>query len=192
MPIFEATIHHDDKTFEKLAHMQYDLFCKSNRVARTILSIVAIFFGIANANEWWGMLAIGYGFYLTSSTYSSPNHTAHKLAKKIREAGLDFPSSRYEFTEHGMRIISLPDEKTLGKLLTYGDFLKIGEDREYFYIFPNSHGGYMIPKSELEGAEDAFRKFIQRKSGQRFQSRIPPVARLLQKITERENEPYHL
>ena len=48
MPIFQATIQHDDKTFESLAHMQYDLFCKSNRVARTILSFAAILFGIAN------------------------------------------------------------------------------------------------------------------------------------------------
>lgn len=192
MPIYEATIHHNDKTFESLAHMQYDLFCKSNRVARTALSIAAILTGIANANAWWGMLAIGYGFYLTSSTYSSPNHTAHKLAKKIRESGLDFPSSRYEFTEHGMRIISLPEEKILGKLLAYGDFLKLGEDREYFYLFPNTHGGYMIPKSELGSSADAFREFLQRKTGKSVQSRVPPVVRFLQKLRNREKEPYHL
>ena len=48
MPIFQATIQHDDKTFESLAHMQYDLFCKSNRVSRTILSIAAILLGCFN------------------------------------------------------------------------------------------------------------------------------------------------
>ena len=47
MPVFETTIQHNDKTFESLAHMQYDLFCKSNRVGRTILSIAAILLGIA-------------------------------------------------------------------------------------------------------------------------------------------------
>ena len=46
MPIFQATIQHDDKTFESLAHMQYDLFCKSNRISRTILSVAAILIGI--------------------------------------------------------------------------------------------------------------------------------------------------
>ena len=191
MPIYEATIHHNDKTFEKLAHMQYDLFCKGNRVSRTVLSIVAILVGIINSNEWWGMLAIGYGFYLTSSTYSSANHTAHKLANKIRETGMDFPSSRYEFTEHGMRIISLPDEKITGKLVKYDEFLKLGEDPDYFYLFPNTHGGYMIPKEELAG-EDDFRWFLQEKTGKTVQSRVPPVVKLMRKLNRREKEPYHL
>lgn len=191
MPIYQATIRHNDKTFENLAHMQYDLFCKGNRVSRSIVSVIAIMGGILNSESWWGMLAIGYGFYLNSSTYSAPNHTAHKLAKKIRESGMDFPSSRYEFTEHGMRIISLPDEKITGKLIPYDSFLKLGEDREYLYLFPNTHGGYMIPKTELSD-EAGFKQFIRIRTGKDFQSRIPPVAKLMQKLKKRHDEPYHL
>ncbi len=190
MPIFQATIHHTEKTFEKLAHMQYDLFCKGNRVSRSVLSLVAIAVGILNANEWWGMIAIGYGFYLNSSTYSSANHRAHKLAKNIRDSGMEFPSSRYEFTEHGMRIISLPEEKIIGKLVSYEDFLKIGEDPDHFYLFPNTRGGYMIPKEELE--EENFRSFIQRKTGKKIYSRVIPAARLMQKLKDRSKKPYHL
>ena len=188
---YAAVITHTEKTFEKLAHMQYDLFCKGNRVSRTMLSIGAILLGIVNSGQWWGMLAIGYGFYLTSSTYSSANHTAHKLAKKIRETGMDFPSSRYEFTEQGMRIISLPDEKVTGKPVKYEEFLKLGEDADYFYLFPNPHGGYMISKEELAG-EDDFRWYLQEKTGKNVQSRVPPVVKLMRKLQRREKEPYHL
>ena len=191
MPIFQATICHNDKTFEKLAHMQYDLFCKGNRTSRTMLSIGAIILGILNAESWWGMLAIGYGFYLNSSTYASANHTAHKLAKKIRETGMDFPSSRYEFTEHGLRIISLPDEKVTGKMVKYEEFLKLGEDGDYFYLFPNPHGGYMIAKSDLAD-KDAFRSFLEQKTGKPVESRMPPVVKLLRKMKKRDREPHHL
>ena len=191
MPIFQATIQHDDKTFETLAHMQYDLFCKSNRVARTILSVAAILFGIANYESWWGILVIGYGCYLTTSTYSSANHTAHKLANGIRSSGMLFPSSRYEFTDEGVRIISLPEQEELGEPLGYNTFEKLGEDWSYFYLFPNPHGGYMIPKTEIEDAE-VFRQFIQRKTGKSFQRKMPPVAKFLQKLKDRELEPYHL
>ena len=191
MPIFQATIQHDDKTFETLAHMQYDLFCKSNRVARTILSFAAILFGIANYESWWGILVIGYGCYLTTSTYSSANHTAHKLANGIRSSGMQFPSSRYEFTDEGVRIISLPEQEELGEPLGYSTFEKLGEDWSYFYLFPNPHGGYMIPKTEIEDAE-VFRQFIQRKTGKSFQRKMPPVAKFLQKLKDREQEPYHL
>jgi hypothetical protein len=191
MPIFQATIQHDDKTFETLAHMQYDLFCKSNRVARTILSIAAILFGVANYESWWGILVIAYGCYLTTSTYSSANHTAHKLANGIRNSGMQFPSSRYEFTDEGVQIISLPEQEELGEPLGYSTFEKLGEDWGYFYLFPNPHGGYMIPKTEIEDAE-AFREFIRHKTGKTFQRKMPPVVKLLQKLKDREQEPYHL
>ena len=192
MPIFQATIQHDDKTFESLAHMQYDLFCKSNRVGRTILSIASILTGIANSEAWWGLLAIAYGCYLMTSTYSAANHTAHKLAKQIREAGMNFPASRYEFTEDGMYIISLPDEKSPGDSLAYSDFYQLGEDREYFYIFRDQYGGYMVPKSELDEKQEHFRVFIQQKTGQRFRSRMAPVVKLIRLIQDRREESYHL
>ena len=192
MPVFETTIQHNDKTFESLAHMQYDLFCKSNRVGRTILSIAAILLGIANSESWWGILVIAYGCYITTSTYASANHTAHKLAKQIRASGMDFPSSRYEFLEEGMQVISLPEEKPLGTPMAYSDFLQLGEDYSYFYIFRDQYGGYMIPKSELEELEEDFRDFIQKKTGLRFQKRMAPIAKLLLKMKDRKNEPYHL
>ena len=192
MPIFQATIQHDDKTFESLAHMQYDLFCKSNRISRTILSVGAILLGIANSEAWWGLLAIAYGCYLMTSTYSAANHTAHKLAKQIREAGMCFPASRYEFTEDGMYVISLPDEKSLGDSLAYSDFYQLGEDRDYFYIFRDQYGGYMVPKSELDEKQEDFRVFIQQKTGQRFRSRMAPVVKLIRLIQDRREESYHL
>ena len=192
MPIFQATIQHDDKTFESLAHMQYDLFCKSNRVSRTILSTASILIGIANSEAWWGLLAIAYGCYLITSTYSSANHTAHKLANQIRSSGMDFPASRYEFLEEGMQIIALPEEKKQGKPLAYGEVLKLGEDQNYFYLFQNQYGGYMIPKSELEEEQKEFCEFLEKKTGLRFQKQMTPAMRLLRKIREGKKEPYHL
>ena len=192
MPIFQATIHHDDKTFESLAHMQYDLFCKSNRIGRTILSIASILTGLANSEAWWGLIAIAYGCYLITSTYSAANHTAHKLANQIHAAGMPFPASRYEFTEDGMHVISLPDEKSLGDPLAYSDFYQLGEDREYFYIFRDQFGGYMVPKSELEGKQEDFRVYIQKKTGLHFRKRTAPVVKLIRMLKERREEPYHL
>ena len=192
MPIFQASIQHDDKTFESLAHMQYDLFCKRNRISRTILSVAAILIGIVNSEAWWGILVIAYGCYLSTSTYASANHTAHKLANQIRASGMDFPASRYEFMEEGMQIIALPEEKKQGKPLAYGEFLQLGEDQNYFYLFQNQYGGYMIPKSELGDKEREFCGFLEKKTGLRFQSRMAPALRLLRKILDRKKEPHHL
>lgn len=190
MVIFEAAIQHDPKTFESLARMRYDLFCKRNRMIRTMFSLGLLFLGIANSESWWGIAAIGCGCYLSTSTYNSANYTANKLEKQIRISGMDFPSSRYEFTEEGMQIIILPENNPFGEPLPYGNFCQLGEDRSHFYIFRDSYGGYMIPKQDLD--EDDFRDFIQKKTGLRFQKKMAPFATLMQKIKEHESEPYHL
>ena len=79
MIYYKIEMHHNEKTFESLSRMQYDLFCASNRITRTILSILLIAGGIINLSEWWGILLAAYGCYLTTSTYSSANHTAHNV-----------------------------------------------------------------------------------------------------------------
>ena len=108
MIYYKIEMHHNEKTFESLSRMQYDLFCASNRITRTILSILFIAGGIINLSEWWGILLAAYGCYLTTSTYSSANHTAHKLAEQIKKSGMPFPASRYEFRENHLEVYSLP------------------------------------------------------------------------------------
>lgn len=66
MIYYKIEMHHNEKTFESLSRMQYDLFCASNRITRTILSILFIAGGIINLSEWWGILLAAYGCYLTT------------------------------------------------------------------------------------------------------------------------------
>ena len=104
---YSVTMRHDEKSLEALAHMQYDLFCRGNRIARSALSVAAVFAGILRFQDWWGILLVAYGCYLVTSTYSAANHTAHKLAKQIRDSGMPFPASRYTFGERAMQINAL-------------------------------------------------------------------------------------
>ena len=40
-----VTMRHDEKTLIALSHMQYDLFCVRNYIARNVLAIAAILVG---------------------------------------------------------------------------------------------------------------------------------------------------
>ena len=84
-----------------------------------------------------------------------------------------------------MEVISLPEETPLGKPLAYAEVARLGEDREYFYIFRDRYGGYMIPKAALGEREDAFRDFLEEKTAQSFQGRSAPVVRLLRRLRRR-------
>ena len=54
MVYYNVSMQHTEKTFEKLAHMQYDLFCRSNLIVRSMLGMGAVVLGVVNFSEWWG------------------------------------------------------------------------------------------------------------------------------------------
>ena len=179
---YQATMRHNKKTFEALAHMQYDLFCKKNYVTRSLISFAVMAVGIINFSQWWGVLLIVYGSYLTSSKYAQANHTAGKMVKAIKASGLDFPVSRYLFRDNAMEVITMPENTSLGDPLMYDSVLRLGEDADYFYLFRDQFGGYMIPKEEMGKEVDDFRFFVEQKTGKTFQTQIAPVFKLLRKI----------
>lgn len=119
----------------------------------------------------------------------------HLNTKRIKKAGEELPSSRYRFFDKQIEITYRPgkkDEETLDPL-AYDKLIKLGEDADYFFLFPHSQGGYCIPKKALAGKENAFRDFVEQKTGQRFYRRRPsPLQRLMERMKKRENEPEHL
>jgi len=184
MANYSITMQHTEETFELLSRKQYDLFCQTNRMVRTLIFGLCVFFGITNFEEWWGILLTAYGCYLMTSTYAQPNHTAHKMAKMIRERGMPFPASRYVFRKGYMEITVLPErEDEESERLSYKELEKITEDADYFYLFRNQYGGYMVPKSQLNGKVDQFRDFLEERTGQRMQVKAAPWIRLIRWFT---------
>ena len=192
MDKFEVEMQHTEESLQALSHMQYDLFCTKNRIVRTALSLGFVILGVVYFSHWWGVLAIAYGCYLTTSTYASANHTAHKIAGQLKESGMPFPHSRYLFGKEAIRIISLPGDEELDPL-PYSQVCGLGEDNQNFYIFRDRYGGYVLPKEKLADREDAFRSFVEGKTGKFFRRRRQaPIRRLIQWMKKRENEAYHL
>ena len=185
-------MQHDEDTLVALSHMQYDLFCTRNRIARNVLSalliVIAVLYG---GGSWWSLLIIAYACYLMTSTYASSNRTAHRIADRLKEAGLPFPASEYRFEQAAMHIVSLPEREELDPL-PYGKVEQLGEDFKAYYLFRDQYGGYMIPKAALGDREAEFRRFLEEKTGKKFIRRWTPLRRLQNWLRKRENEPEHL
>lgn len=183
---------HSEASFTALAHMQYDLFCRRNYIARMLIAAAAVLLGARNIDKWYSFLLIAYGGYLMTGKYISSNHTVRKLIKGLKDANLPFPSSKYIFESDRMRVISIPDEEELSPLY-YSSVEKLGKDFEYFYLFRNQSGGYMIPREKLGQDEESFVSFIEGKTGKTFLSkRSSPIKRLSARIREKKREPDHL
>ena len=186
---------HTEDSLIALSHMQYDLFCTRNFIARNLLSMAAIVAGAFYFNRFWGIALVAYGAYLMTSTYSSSNYRVKKLVSAIKESGKGFPSSRYCFTEKGIDITFHPGKKDEEKLnpVGYGDIIKLGEDAKCFYLFPTSTGGYCIPKDKLGEKQREFAQFIEGKTGKRIYRRRPsPIQRLRDWMKEREENRKYL
>ena len=175
---YEIKMQHTEESFEALSHMQYDLFCGKNRIDRTIISLAFMVIGVVHFMQWWGILMVAYGCYLTTSTYVSSNRAAHKLSEQIKSSGAVFPSSSYVFGEREMEILCLPERKKEG-VMPYSKICRMGEDGKYFYIFRDEYGGYMIPKEALGDDLAEFRGFLEKKTGQEIRGSRVPVVRLM-------------
>ena len=195
MTRFDVTMKHSEESLFALAHMQYDLFCTRNFIARNLLSAALILLGAYFVSRIWGIFLILYGIYLMTSTYASSNHTVRKLIAQIEASGKGYPSSRYRFEDRHIAITfhpGEPDEEDLTPV-AYSDLVKLGEDNRYFYLFPNPHGGYAVPKELLGGRQKEFAAFLEEKTGQRFYRRRPsPLRRLRDWLEKRAREPEHL
>lgn len=193
--LFDVKMTHSEDSLYAVSHMQYDLFCTRNYIARRILSAALILTGAYFYSHVWGLMLIAYGSYLLTSTYSASNHEVKKLLDRIHSTGEGFPSSRYQFGEKKLEIIYHPGKKDETKLdpVSYSAIIKLGEDRNYFFLFPHSQGGYCVPKEKLGEEEEAFRNFVENKTGQHFYRRRPtPLQRLREWMRKREREPEHL
>ena len=191
MARFEVTSQHTEDTLVDLAHMQYDLFCTRNRLARSLLSAALIIVGVLCGSNWWSLLLIGYGIFLLTTTYAASNRTAHRLSEQLKAAKLPFPSSRYVFEDRAMRVITLSDGEEMDPL-RYSEVLRLGEDRDAYYLFRDQYGGYRIPKAALGKQEEDFRTFVQKKTNLVSHRRLTPLRRLRDWLARRESEPPHL
>lgn len=189
---FAVKMKHSEDSLIALSRMQYDQFCQKNLIVRSIIAVSCILLGLSYSGSWWAILIIGYGCYLLTTKYLSANRTAHKLAAGIRESNMDFPASEFEFTDKNFVITSLNSDSTEPSTVDYSSLIRLGEDFNYFYLFPTTYGGYMIPKSGLKDSERDFRDFIQARTGLKFIRKSTPLNRFLENRRKRENEPYHL
>ncbi len=193
MALYKITMQHTEDSLVKLSHMQYDLFCQSNKTARTIISFAVIVLAITVVDtEWLKYVCIAYAGFLLTGSYNSANRTARKLTEQIKASGLPFPASRFEFENSAMHIFSLPEGKELNDPLPYSQIFRLGEDLEYLYIFRDQYGGYMLPKSALGDDKDKFKAFIEGKANMKFVRRATPMSRMQGWLKKREDEPYHL
>ena len=195
MARYDISFEHTEESLTALAHAQYDLFCTRNFVARNLLSVSVILLGVAFSSRIWGVFLILYGIYLMTSTYAASNHTVRKLVEQIQASGKGFPSSRYRFEDKRLLITFHPGREDEAELdpVGYKELLRLGEDRNYFFLFPNAHGGYCVPKAALGEKQKDFAAFLEQRTGQRFYRRRPsPLARLREWLRRRAGEPEHL
>lgn len=161
---YVASIQHDEKTVNRLTAVQYNTYNAKAKNINIIISVVLVFasafFGF---NSVPGILCLLLGCWM----FTSIDFPARNMAKKIIEQEKDhMPWAKYEIAEDGMWITSGSGTW----MIEYGDVFSLLADTDYFYVFINAQGGYMIPKKSIqEGTADGLKDFLEQKTGKKFE-----------------------
>jgi len=183
MKLFDVTMQHNEKTLLLLSRKQYDLFSGANKMFRSVVGVAGILFGMASSDTWWGFALMAFGCIYMTGTYSGANRKARSLVQAIEDNKMPFPAAKYGFYQDYLEITILPEmEDEAPEQVPYGELLCVGEDRNYFYLFRNQYGGYMIPKEQLNGQVKAFRQHIESSMGQAVRGNRSPFMQMVRQI----------
>ena len=91
---YDITMEHNEDSLIALSHMQYDLFCTRNFIARNLLSLPAIAVGAMYFCRFWGIALVAYVAYLMTSTYSASEKAFPPPAIASPTRGSRLPSIR--------------------------------------------------------------------------------------------------
>ncbi len=166
--------HHSEESIRALSRMQYDLFHLPARLIRGVCAVTILILAVASLPSWWAFFLIFYGSFLLTGRYREADRKANRIIQAAKESGQPFPRSRYVFRSDGLHVYSLPDEREEA-ILPYAGVQCLAEDRLYYFLFRDRYGGYCLRKKDLgETKAAALRSYLEKKTGQRFQSaRVP-------------------
>ena len=148
---------------------------------------------LAMASARLGSIQRGTSFVFLQDTAALENRQPH-IRQRLRRF-CDLHRAVADCAEKGIEITFHPGKEDEEKLLPvgYGEILKLGENAEYYYIFPSATGGYCVPKKALGEREQEFVRLLEDKTGKKFYRRRPsPMQRIRDWLRQRNSEPYHL
>lgn len=139
----KVEMQHTEKTIRRLARVQYDTYCLTQKLVTALFAIILLVLGAWNCFDGTTSLVL---VALGCFTITGINTPADRNAKKMIEyAKGDFPASEYQFRDNAVQI-SGDGQQTL---LNYTDIYSLICDGPYLYLFISKHSAYMIPLESL-------------------------------------------
>ena len=153
-------MQHTEKTIRRLARVQYDTYCQSQKLVTLLFSIVLLVLGVWNCfDETTSIVLMAFGCFTITGLNAPADRNAKKMIEYVKG---DFPVSQFQFDEHAV-IITGDDQQTA---LKYQDIYSLICDGPYLYLFLNKLSAYMISLESLDSQKTVeLKTMLERKTG---------------------------
>lgn len=162
----QITMEHTEKSVRRLAKVQYDTFSARAKLFWYGLCLLCILAGLGllfNLGTPLRYIPLAFGCVILVNIGATGRLRADRTLEAVRKQGA-FPRTTMTFLKNKIQIAERTGETSE---LKYDGIFRLVEDGDYLYLFLNRSAAYMVPREQLEDA-DAFRRFLEEKSGRTF------------------------
>ena len=164
----EICMQHNRESIKLLAKAQYNLFSARTRNGLYLLSLLFIQLGFGAVYDFGPTLSyvfLAMGCIMLVNIGATASAKAERTVQDIQNHGGHFPVVKMLFRNSSFDVV---ENKGAVRTLQYCDLLRLGEDRNFYYLFETTEEGYMVPKAQIKNSQ--FRSRLEAAAGQKFVS----------------------
>ena len=160
MKRFTAQIHHTADTILRMFRTREDTFHFGQKVLMSLGGVALAVLGVWNFSSIAGIVMTMVGCWLLTSLNFQAKNSADNIKKAL---GGQYPTNRYEFYDDHFVLLAQNQD-----VVGYQKLMRLVEDDGYCYLFINEQACYMLEKASLGEEREAFRAFMEKKTGMRW------------------------
>ena len=180
---FKIQTTYTQESIRAVAKMTYDLFLPHVSGRMYLLAFILIIVGVAGIAMLKPIFAVTLvlGCYMLMRAEGAARAVAERMLAYYNDK---FPTLKFDFREKDVFVVAPKESGSM----QYDIFVRLAENKEYFFLFNGDQSAYSIKKTDfVAGEESEFKSFLEDKTGLTFEHGTT----LLQKILSAHHHAAH-
>jgi len=162
---FKIQTTYTQESIRAVAKMTYDLFLPHVSGRMYLLAFILIIVGVAGIAMLKPIFAVTLvlGCYMLMRAEGAARAVAERMLAYYNDK---FPTLKFDFREKDVFVVAPKESGSM----QYDIFVRLAENKEYFFLFNGDQSAYSIKKTDfVAGEESEFKSFLEDKTGLTFE-----------------------
>ena len=172
---FKIQTTYTQESIRAVAKMTYDLFLPHVSGRMYLLAFILIIVGVAGIAMLKPIFAVTLvlGCYMLMRAEGAARAVADRMLAYYNNK---FPTLKFDFREKDVFVVAPKESGSM----QYDIFVRLAENKEYFFLFNGDQSAYSIKKTDFAaGEESEFKSFLEDKTGLTFEHGTTMLQKIL-------------